>query len=97
MGLFANGTAGYGLNSVPSPVRGLFFGGAWHQLAAQVIGCLTGFVVIYVLGLACVNLVHKILGTRVDLANEATGLDQPEVGALGYQGDVEPEDTNGKS
>ena len=97
VGLFANGTAGYGLNGITSPVRGLFFGGAWHQLAAQVLGCVTGFVVVYILGLACVNLVHKILGNRVNLADEATGLDLPEVGALGYQGDVEQEDSNGKS
>jgi len=92
VGLFANGTAGYGLNGMPPPVRGLFFGGAWHQLAAQVIGCVTGFVVIYLLGYACVSLVQKILGNRVDLADETSGLDRPEVGALGYQGDAEPED-----
>ena len=65
-------------------------------MAAQVIGCVTGFVVVYILGLACVNLVHKILGNRVELVHEAGGLDLPEVGALGYQGDVE-EDADGKS
>ena len=52
---------------------------------------------IYVLGYACVNLVQKILGNRVDLAEEANGLDWSEVGALGYQGDVEAEEENGKS
>jgi len=91
VGLFANGTAGNGLNGVTTPVRGLFFGGAWHQLAAQAIGCATGFVVIYVLGYASVNLIQKILGNRVSLADETGGLDLPEVGALGYQGDDEPE------
>ena len=97
-GLFANGTAGNGLNGVATPVRGLFFGGAWHQLAAQVIGCVTGFVVVCLLGYACVNLVQKILGNRVDLADETTGLDWPELGALGYQGDAEPtEDVGPKS
>jgi Amt family ammonium transporter len=96
LGFFANGTAGTGLNGVASPVRGLFFGGAWHQLAAQVIGCVAAFAVVYLLGLACVNLVQKILGLRVDLADETSGLDWSEVGALGYQGDVEPEETNGK-
>jgi Amt family ammonium transporter len=93
VGLFANGTAGYGLNGVTTPVRGLFFGGAWHQLAAQIIGGVTGFVVVYLLGSACVNLVHKILGNRVDLADETSGLDWPELGALGYQGDAEGEDS----
>jgi Amt family ammonium transporter len=97
IGLFANGSAGSGINGIVAPVRGLFFGGAWHQLAAQAIGCVTGFVVIYVLGLACVNLVHKILGIRVDLSAEASGLDLPEVGALGYQGDAEADDDAGKS
>jgi Amt family ammonium transporter len=97
VGLFANGTAGNGLNGVSTPVRGLFFGGAWHQLAAQIIGCVTGFVVVYLLGYACVSLVQKILGLRVDLADETSGLDLPEVGALGYQGDVEAEESNGKS
>jgi ammonium transporter, Amt family len=95
VGLFANGTAGYGLNGVTTPVRGLFFSGAWHQLAAQVIGCVTGFVVVYLLGYACVSLVQKILGLRIDLADETSGLDMPELGALGYQGDAE--DSNGKS
>jgi Amt family ammonium transporter len=97
VGLFANGTAGNGLNGVTPPVRGFFFGGAWHQLAAQVIGCVTGFVVVYVLGYACVNLVQKILGNRVKLADETGGLDWPEVGALGYQGDAEAEDVGPRS
>jgi Amt family ammonium transporter len=97
VGLFANGTAGYGLNGVTPPVRGLFFGGAWHQLAAQVVGCVTGFVVVYILGYACVSLVQKILGLRVDLADETSGLDLAEVGTLGYQGDVEAEDVGPKT
>jgi Amt family ammonium transporter len=95
VGLFANGTAGNGLNDVMTPVRGLFFGGGWHQLAAQAIGCVTGFVVVYLLGYACVGLVRKILGLRVDLAAETSGLDLPELGALGYQGDEEANDSRG--
>ncbi len=66
--------------------------GPWHQLAAQALGCVTAFVVVYILGYACVTLVQKILGLRVSLAAEAEGLDWSEVGALGYQGDVEPEE-----
>jgi ammonium transporter, Amt family len=99
VGFFANGTAGYGLNGVTAPIRGLFFGGAWHQLAAQALGCVTAFVVVYILGYACVTLVQKILGLRVSLTAEAEGLDWSEVGALGYQGDAEPvdEDDPGKS
>jgi Amt family ammonium transporter len=97
VGLFANGTAGNGLNGGAAPVRGIFFGGAWHQLAAQVIGCVTGFAVVFLLGYACVGLVQKILGNRVDLATETSGLDWPELGALGYQGDAETEDAAPKN
>lgn len=95
VGLFANGATGDNLNGVPHEIRGLLFGGAWHQLAAQLLGCITAFVVIYLLGYFCVSLVQKILGNRVDLTEEANGLDWSEVGALGYQGDIEPEE-NGK-
>ena len=93
VGLFANGTSGTGLNGLATPVRGLFFGGAWHQLAAQAIGCVTGFVVVYLLGYACVTLIQKVLGNRVGLPDEIDGLDWSEVGAFGYQGDADPEDT----
>jgi Amt family ammonium transporter len=96
-GLFTSGAFGVGLNGIDVPVRGLFFGGAWHQFAAQVIGCLTIFVVVYILGYACVSLVQKILGNRVALDHEAGGLDFPELGALGYQGDAEPEADDGKN
>ena len=92
VGIFASGTAGDGFNGVSAPIRGLFFGGAWHQLAAQVIGVLAGFVIVCILGYACVNLVQRITGNRVELAHETEGLDLPETGALGYQGDVEPEE-----
>jgi Amt family ammonium transporter len=88
-GFFANGTAGRGLNGVDGPVRGLFFGGAWHQLAAQVIGCAADFVVVFVLGYLAALGVQKILGSRVKLTDELQGLDWPQVGALGYQPDVE--------
>jgi Amt family ammonium transporter len=91
-GLFANGTAGNGFNGVAGPVRGLFFGGAFHQLVSQFIGCITGFAAVWLLGYACISLVQKILGNRVALASEQQGLDLPETGALGYQGDIEPEE-----
>lgn len=91
-GFFANGSAGYGLNGVTGPVRGLLFGGADHQLVAQTIGCITGFVVIFVLGYACLLIVQKIVGMRVSLEDEAEGLDWAQTGSLGYQSDVEPED-----
>jgi Amt family ammonium transporter len=91
-GLFANGSSGYGLNGVPQTVRGFFFGGGLHQLGAQVLGCVTSFVVVYVLGYASVTLVHKIFGNRADFTEEGRGLDWTETGALGYQGDADVED-----
>ncbi|MCE0484754.1 MAG: hypothetical protein LV479_11020 [Methylacidiphilales bacterium] len=89
MGLFANGIAGPAFNDIDGPIRGLFFGGAAHQLAAQAIGCVTIFVVVFILGFALLGLTHRILGNRVDATDEAEGLDWSETGVLGYQGDTE--------
>lgn len=92
-GLFANGIAGQtALNGVDGPVRGLFFGGAGPQLAAQGIGCVADFVVVFILGYAFFMLIQKILGMRVDAAEEVEGLDWTETGALGYQGDISPDE-----
>lgn len=91
-GFFANGIAGHELNGVDGPVRGLLFGGGWHQLAAQAIGCATDFIVVFVLGYLTVQVVQKILGLRVKLADELQGIDWPQLGALGYQPDVESDE-----
>lgn len=91
-GLFANGISGSGMNAVEVPVRGLFYGGAWHQLAAQVAGIVVIFATAFALGGAALLILHKILGNRVRLADEIQGLDWPQVGALGYQPDVEPDE-----
>jgi Amt family ammonium transporter len=93
-GLFANGLAGRGINGVDGPVRGLFFGGSWHQLAAQAAGVVAGLGVAFGLGYACVHLGQKILGNRVSAADETQGLDWPQVGALGYQPDFDIEKTS---
>ena len=83
VGLFANGSAGHGFNGVTTTggVRGLFFGGAWHQLAAQALGCITCFVVVYLLAYASISLVQRIVGLRAPHAAEVDGLDLTEVGA----------------
>jgi Amt family ammonium transporter len=91
-GLFANGATGQGINGVEGPVRGLLFSGNWHQLAAQFIGAVTCFAVVFILGYACLGLIQKILGNRVELMDEVHGLDWPQTGALGYQGDGESEE-----
>ncbi len=94
VGIFANGAAGRGVNGVDGPVRGLLFGGASHQLAAQALGGAVIFGGAFLLGGAVVLLVQKVLGNRVRLADEIQGLDWPQVGALGYQPDVEAEEAD---
>ena len=91
-GLFANGSGGFGLNGVPQTVRGFFFGGGLHQLGAQLLGAIIDFALVCLLGYLAFSFVQKILGNRAALEEEITGLDLSETGALGYQGDVEPEE-----
>ena len=92
VGLFANGVSGQGLNGISFAVRGLFFGGRWYQLAAQALGSAADFVVVFVLAYFLLHVVQKILGDRVPLRDELQGLDWIQVGALGYQPDVESDD-----
>ncbi len=61
------------------------------QLLAQILGCLVCFGVIFALGYGGVTLLQKIVGIRVDVADETAGLDWPQLGALGYQADAEIE------
>jgi Amt family ammonium transporter len=92
-GIFANGAlSGPGLNGVDGPVRGLLFGGAWHQLAAQVLGAGTCFVTVFLLGYASLTLIQKIVGLRAALSEENEGLDWTQTGALGYQADDESDE-----
>jgi Amt family ammonium transporter len=92
VGIFANGSASLGLNGVETPMRGLFFGGGWHQFAPQFLGCIMIFGAVFGLGYLAIHLVKKIVGMRVKLADELKGLDWPQVGALGYQPDVDSSD-----
>jgi hypothetical protein len=50
--------------------------------------------VVFALGYGAMLLLQKILGNRVRLADEIQGLDWPQIGALGYQPDIEPEDAS---
>lgn len=83
-GLFANGTAGNGLNGVEGPVRGALLSGAWLQLAAQAIGAVTLFVAVFALGAIALVLLQKLVGLRASLPDEIHGLDWPQIGASGY-------------
>lgn len=85
VGLFADGTSNYGgsWNGVNGSVRGLFYGDP-GQLVAQLIG--VGTILGFVFGLSyCGNwLIDAIVGQRVPAEDELSGLDVPEIGALGY-------------
>lgn len=85
VGLFADGTSNYGgsFNGVSGSVRGLFYGDP-SQLVAQLIGVgtLVGFV--FTFSYAANWVIDLLVGQRVPAADELTGLDIPEMGALGY-------------
>jgi len=46
---------------------------------------------VFALGRLSVTLIQKIVGIRVDVADETGGLDFPKLGLLGYQADGEVE------
>jgi Amt family ammonium transporter len=91
LGLFANGPLTGTVNGVNGPVRGLLTGHDGGQLGAQIIGVLIIAGIVFLLGYVCVSLTHKIVGIRVELADETAGLDEPKLGVLGYQADAELE------
>ena len=90
VGFFANGDGGgHKMNGVDGAARGLFYGGGGHQLAAQFIAVATDFAVVFGLGYLALIAVKKTVGLRVKASDEVQGLDWAQVGALGYQPDVE--------
>ncbi|MFA0814416.1 MAG: ammonium transporter [Anaerofustis sp.] len=83
LGLFADGTYGTGLNGVDGAVTGLFYGDA-GQLIAQLI-CVA-VLIIWGFGSSFLfyKALDKIIGIRVQAADEVEGLDMPEMGVLAY-------------
>jgi len=85
VGLFADGSYGEGLNGVNGAVTGLFYGGGFKQLAAQLIAVgvciawsmLAGGVIFWLIG-------RIVGGNRVPAEVEISGLDIPEMGIPGY-------------
>jgi Amt family ammonium transporter len=83
VGLFANGKYGIGWNKVPGGVTGLFYGDVsqlWAQLLDATVVAVFGFVMAY----AWFKFSNLITPIRVTAEVEVTGLDGPEMGALGY-------------
>jgi len=83
LGLFADGSYGSGWNGVAGPVRGLFFGDA-SQFAAQCIGVTTNLVFVFGAAFGFFHLVERLMGNRVSLEVEMTGLDSLEMGSDAY-------------
>ena len=67
---------------------GLFYGGGFASLKAQLIGCVAvgGFTL--VLSLVAWGIIKAIFGLRVDPEDEMRGLDITEMGMEAYAGDV---------
>ncbi len=86
VGLFADATMNYG----GWVVNGLFFGGGWGQLIAQIIGGVVAFVWAFGVSWVFFKLLDMTMGLRVSTEVELKGLDIPEVGALAYPADWEP-------
>lgn len=84
VGLFADGTYGGGLNGVSHTVLGLFNGGGFGQLTAQLIGCIT--LIVWAFGMSYVyfKVMNKIIPMRVSKEDELAGIDMSETGILAY-------------
>jgi Amt family ammonium transporter len=88
LGLFADGTYGDGWNGVSGKVTGLFYGGGFGQLFAEIIGVTVCFVTLALLSLLVYFIAEKLVGNRVSEEVEIEGLDVPEMGVPGYNGMV---------
>lgn len=83
VGLFADGT--YGNYATTEPfVRGLFYGGGFGQLIAQIIGAAVCACWAFGLGFLIFKVMDGIFGIRVSPHEELIGLDLPEHGTPAY-------------
>jgi len=85
LGIFADGMYGDGWNGVQGTVKGLLYG-APSQLAAEAIGVITCFVVVFTLSYVFFKILDAVMGMRVSAEVEMQGLDVPEMGTEGYAG-----------
>ena len=84
VGLFADGKYGDGINGVAGGVTGLFYGGGFSQLIAQLVCVATLIVWGFGLSFIFYKLLDKFWGLRVTREVEMMGLDIPEMGMLAY-------------
>jgi len=83
VGLFADGMYGLGTTSAPL-IKGLFYGGGYGQLIAQLIGAAVCVSWAFVLGFIGFKLMDKVFGIRVSPQEELKGLDIHEHGTPAY-------------
>ena len=83
LGLFADGTYGDGWNGIAGPVRGLLYGDP-SQFFAQLIGVIVNLVVVFSLAMLFFTIVERIIGNRVLVEVEWSGLDALEMGSDAY-------------
>ena len=84
VGLFACGEYGAGYNGIPTPVKGLFYGGGAGQLIMQFIDVSACIITGGVLSFLFFKISNLFLPLRVPAEVELQGLDMAETGALGY-------------
>lgn len=86
LGLFADGTYGDGFNGVSGAVSGLFYGGGFGQLGAQLIGVVVVVAWAFGLGFAFFKIQDALTpgGIRSTPEDELAGLDATEMGVLAY-------------
>lgn len=85
VGLFANGNPDSAAwNGMDSAVTGLFYGGGFGQLGAQLFEAVAVFVTVFVLSLIVFRILNSMGLMRSNPKDEVLGLDTPEMGARGY-------------
>lgn len=90
VGLFADSAAA----PVTGPANGLFFGGGFGQLWAQLVGVVTVGIYTFGVGLIAWALIKGIMGLRVSEEEELEGLDLGEHGNIAYP-DFQPVSVSG--
>lgn len=86
LGLFADGTYGDGFNGISGAVSGLFYGGGFGQLGAQLVGVAVCLMWAFGLGFAFFKIQNALTkgGIRSAPEDELAGLDATEMGVLAY-------------
>ncbi|HEV3163015.1 MAG TPA: ammonium transporter [Isosphaeraceae bacterium] len=84
IGLFATGEYGAGWNGVATAPLGLFFGGGFKQLLAELVGVVANFVWVFGASMIFFWIVGKTIGNRTTAQAEIEGLDIHEMGVPGY-------------